>query len=69
MDRAKARKDVDELVKLAAYATRDWKVHTGKVRPSLHESHETAVNELLSDHTGRPSAEVAWRLGVCARSG
>ena len=64
MDHAYRENDADELRKLAGCATRDWEIHTGQIKPSRHESHEAAVQELLSDHTGRPSDEVAWRLGV-----
>jgi hypothetical protein len=62
--RAGRQKNVDELVKLAACATRDYEIHAGLVKPSRHESHQTAVDELLSDHTGQAANEVAWRLDV-----
>ena len=63
MDRAYRRKDAAELIKLAGCATRDWEIQIGKTKPTRHESHEAAVSELLSDYTGMPSDEVAWRLG------
>jgi hypothetical protein len=69
MDRAYQQKDADELRKLAGCATRDWEVHTGKVRPSLHESHEAAVSETPERPTqARPLPK--WRGGwVCPKNG
>ena len=64
MKRAQANADAAELNRLTNDATYDYEIHIGARRPSLHESHESAVIELLRDYAGVPSTDAAWRLRV-----
>lgn len=62
MQKAAQSEDAGMLIKLAACATRDYEIHTGKRRPSQHSDHEAAVDELLRDYQGVSSLEAAWML-------
>lgn len=62
MQKAAQSEDAGLLIKLAACATRDYEIHTGKRRPSQHSDHEAAVDELLRDYQGVSSLEAAWML-------
>lgn len=59
---AAQKEDAGLLIKLAACATRDYEIHTGKRRPSQHSDHDAAVDELLRDYQGVSSIEAAWML-------
>lgn len=62
MQVAAKSEDAGLLIKLAACATRDYEIHTGKRKPSQHSDHDDAVSELLRDYQGVSSLEAAWML-------